>query len=364
MIYHLMLWLSDYFSYLNVFRYITFRAIYAALTALIICLIFGPYMIRKLKELQVGQPIRDDGPKTHIKKAGTPTMGGVLIVGAMTLSTLLWADVVNFYIVLVLIVTLSYAAIGFIDDWRKQVKKDSKGLPGRYKFFWQIMVGIVVGVMLYVAPYYLSYINYSTELSVPFLKNLRPDLGWFYIPFAIFIIVGASNAVNLTDGLDGLAAGPVVAVALTYLVFAYCTGNVKIADYLLITYLPGTGELAVFCGAMIGATMGFLWYNSYPAEIFMGDVGALSLGGGIGTVAVLTKNELLLVIVGGLFVLETLSVIFQVGFFKWKKRRIFKMAPLHHHFELLGWPEPKIIVRFWIISIILALLALSTLKIR
>jgi phospho-N-acetylmuramoyl-pentapeptide-transferase len=270
----------------------------------------------------------------------------------------LWADVTDFYVILVLIVTISYAIIGLVDDWRKQIMKDSKGLPGRYKFFWELMVGIVVGVMLYFAP------NYNTELSVPFLKGLHPDLGWFYIPFAIFIIVGAANAVNLTDGLDGLAAGPVVAAAITYLVFAYCTGNVKIANYLLISYLPGTGELAVFCGAMVGAAMGFLWYNSYPAEVFMGDVGALSMGGGIGTVAVATKHELLLVIVGGLFVVETLSVIFQVGFFKWKKRRIFKMAPIHHHFELLGWPEPKIIVRFWIISIILALLALSTLKIR
>ncbi len=358
MIYHLMLWLSDYYSYLNVFRYISFRAIYAALTALVICLIVGPWMIRKLKGLQAVQPIRSDGPVSHFKKAGTPTMGGVLIISAMTLSTLMWADVTDFYIILVLMVTVSYAIIGFVDDWRKQIRKDSKGLPGRYKFFWELIVGIVVGVMLYFAP------NYNTELSVPFLKGLHPDLGWFYIPFAIFIIVGAANSVNLTDGLDGLAAGPVVAVAITYLVFAYCTGNVKIADYLLISYLPGTGELAVFCGAMVGAAMGFLWYNSYPAEVFMGDVGALSLGGGIGTVAVATKHELLLVIVGGLFVVETLSVIFQVGFFKWKRKRIFRMAPLHHHFELLGWPEPKIIVRFWIISIILALLALSTLKIR
>ena len=264
--------------------------------------------------MQAVQPIRSDGPATHLKKAGTPTMGGLLIVSAMTFSTVLWADVADFYIILVLIVTVSYAVIGFMDDWRKQILRDPKGLPGRYKFFWELIVGIVVGVMLYFAP------NYNTELSVPFLKALHPDLGWFYIPFAIFVIVGAANAVNLTDGLDGLAAGPVVAVAITYLVFAYCTGNVKIADYLLISYLPGTGELAVFCGAMVGAAMGFLWYNSYPAEIFMGDVGALSLGGGIGTVAVATKHELLLVIVGGLFVVETLSVIFQVGFFKWKQQ--------------------------------------------
>jgi phospho-N-acetylmuramoyl-pentapeptide-transferase len=321
-------------------------------------LVFGPWVVRKLKEMQVGQPIREDGPTSHFKKAGTPTMGGVLIIGSMTISTLLWADLTNSYIILLLIVMLTYAAIGFIDDYRKQVKGNSKGLPGRYKLFWQIIVGILVGSILYLTP------NYSPELSVPFFKNVTPNLGWLYIPFAIFVIVGASNAVNLTDGLDGLAIGPVVVVAVTYLLFSYFTGNVKIADYLLISHVPGTGELSIFCGTMIGAGIGFLWYNSYPAEIFMGDVGALPLGGCIGTVAVATKHELLLVIVGGLFVIETLSVIFQVGFFKLKQRRIFKMAPLHHHFELLGWPEPKIIVRFWIISIILALIAISTLKIR
>ena len=358
MFYHLSLWLSEYISFFNLFRYITFRTIYASLTALLICLIFGPWMIRKLKEMQVGQPIRDDGPTSHFKKAGTPTMGGILIIGSMTISTLLWIDLTNLYVLMVLIVILTYALIGFIDDYRKQVKGDSRGLAGRYKLFWQFMVGILVGIMLYLAP------NFSTELSVPFFKNITPDLGLFYIPFAILVIVGASNAVNLTDGLDGLAIGPVVIVAATYLLFSYFTGNVRIADYLLITYIPGTGELAILCGSMVGAGIGFLWYNSYPAEIFMGDVGALPLGGGIGAVAVATKHELLLVIVGGLFVVETLSVIFQVGFFKLKRKRIFKMAPLHHHFELLGWPEPKIIVRFWIISIILALIAISTLKIR
>ncbi len=358
MFYHLSIWLSEYISFFNLFRYITFRTIYASLTALLICLIFGPWMIRKLKEMQIGQPIRDDGPTSHLKKAGTPTMGGILIIGSMTISTFLWADLTNFYVIMVLIVVLTYAVIGFIDDYRKQVKGDSRGLPGRYKLFWQLMVGILVGIMLYLIP------NFETELSVPFFKDITPDLGWFYIPFAIFVIVGASNAVNLTDGLDGLAIGPVVVVATTYLIFSYFTGNVKIADYLLITYVPGTGELAILCGSMVGAGIGFLWYNSYPAEIFMGDVGALPLGGGIGAVAVATKHELLLVIVGGLFVVETLSVIFQVGFFKLKRRRIFKMAPIHHHFELLGWPEPKIIVRFWIISIILALIAISTLKIR
>ncbi len=362
MFYHLSIWLSELYpemaSFFNLFRYISFRSIYAALTALVLSLILGPWMVRKLKELQVGQPIRDDGPSTHLKKEGTPTMGGLLIIASMSISVLMWGDITNIYIVLVMIVTLSYALIGFIDDYRKQIKKDSRGLPGRYKLFWQCMVGILVGIILYLTP------NFSTELAVPFFKNISPDLRWFYIPFAIFIIVGTSNAVNLTDGLDGLAIGPVVIVAMTYLIFSYFTGNVKIADYLYIHYVPGTGELAIFCGAMIGAGMGFLWYNSYPAEIFMGDVGALSLGGAIGTVAVATKHELLLVIVGGLFVVETLSVIFQVGFFKLKQRRIFRMAPLHHHFELLGWPEPKIIVRFWIISVILALLALSTLKIR
>ena len=358
MIYHLTLWLSEYISFFNMFRYITFRTIYATLTALLITLILGPWVIGKLKELQVGQPIREDGPDTHFRKEGTPTMGGVLIIGSIAVSTLLWADLTNIYIVLVMIVTLSYAVIGFIDDYRKLIKGDSRGLPGRYKLFWQILVGILVGIILYLSP------NFSTVLSFPFFKDFRPDLLWLYIPFAIFIIVGTSNAVNLTDGLDGLAIGPVVVVSMTYLGFSYFTGHVVIAEYLLIHYIPGTGELAVFCGTMAGAGIGFLWYNSYPAEIFMGDVGALSLGGAIGTVAVATKHELLLVIVGGLFVLETLSVIFQVGFFKLKRRRIFKMAPLHHHFELLGWPEPKIIVRFWIISIMLALLAISTLKIR
>jgi phospho-N-acetylmuramoyl-pentapeptide-transferase len=285
-------------------------------------------------------------------------MGGVLIVFSVVISTLLWADLSNLYIFMVLLVTISYAAIGFVDDYRKQIKKDSRGLPGRYKLLWQVIVGILVGVLLYMDP------NFSTELSVPFLKDVTPDLGWLYIPFAIFVIVGTSNAVNLTDGLDGLAIGPVVIVAATYLVFAYVSGHADFADYLLITFIPNAGELSVFCGTMVGAGIGFLWYNSHPAEIFMGDVGALSLGGAIGMVAVATKHELLLVIVGGLFVVETLSVIIQVGYFKLKKRRILKMAPLHHHFELLGWPEPKIIVRFWIISIMFALLAISTLKIR
>ncbi|MBN1883490.1 MAG: phospho-N-acetylmuramoyl-pentapeptide-transferase [Deltaproteobacteria bacterium] len=358
MFYHLSQWLADSASFFNLFRYITFRTIYASLTALVICLVFGPMFIRKLRDLQVGQPIREDGPTSHFQKAGTPTMGGVLIVFSVVISTLLWADLSNLYIFMVLFVTISYAAIGFVDDYRKQIKKDSRGLPGRYKLLWQVIVGILVGVMLYMDP------NFNTELSVPFLKNVTPDLGWFYIPFAIFVIVGTSNAVNLTDGLDGLAIGPVVSVAATYLVFAYVSGHIDFADYLLITFIPEAGELSVFCGTMVGAGIGFLWYNSHPAEIFMGDVGALSLGGAIGMVAVATKHELLLVIVGGLFVVETLSVIIQVGYFKLKKRRILKMAPLHHHFELLGWPEPKIIVRFWIISIMFALLAISTLKIR
>jgi len=358
MFYHLSQMLADSVSFFNLFRYITFRTIYASLTALLICLLFGPMFIRKLRDFQVGQPIREDGPTSHFQKAGTPTMGGVLIIFSVVISTLLWADLANLYIFMVLLVTISYAAIGFIDDYRKQIKKDSRGLPGRYKLLWQVIVGILVGVLLYMDP------NFSTELSVPFLKDVTPDLGWLYIPFAIFVIVGTSNAVNLTDGLDGLAIGPVVSVAGTYLVFAYVSGHADFADYLLINFIPNAGELAVFCGTMVGAGIGFLWYNSHPAEIFMGDVGALSLGGAIGMVAVATKHELLLVIVGGLFVVETLSVIIQVSYFKLKKRRILKMAPLHHHFELLGWPEPKIIVRFWIISIMFALLAISTLKIR
>jgi len=359
MIYHLLYPLHTVISSFNVFRYITFRAIYAAVTALIISFLLGPWLIRKLKTLQVGQPIRDDGPKTHLAKEGTPTMGGLLIIFSVVISTLLWANLTNAFVWLVILVTVSYALIGFMDDYRKLVRKNSKGVPGKVRLAGEIAVALFVAVVLYLKP------GFTSAVTIPFFKTVLPDLGWGYIILAVFIIVGTANAVNLTDGLDGLAIGPVTICFMTYLLFAYFSGNVRIASYLQIPYVAGTGELAVFCGAMVGAGLGFLWFNAYPAEIFMGDVGALSLGGALGTLAVVTKQEILLAIVGGLFVIETFSVIFQVGWFKLSHgKRIFRMAPLHHHFELKGWPEPKVIVRFWIISILLALLAISTLKLR
>ena len=359
MLLHLLYPLHQTFSAFNVFRYITFRTIYASLTAFLICFFLGPWVIRRLSAMQIGQYVRDDGPEAHLKKAGTPTMGGVLMVAAITVSTLLWTDLTNAYVWVALMVTLAYAAIGFVDDYMMQVKKQSKGLTARGKFALQVLAALAAGAFLYMAT------DFSTEVTIPFFKKVAPDLGWGYIPFAALVIVGASNAVNLTDGLDGLAIGPFIIAATTYMVFAYVAGHVKIAQYLQISYVTGSGEIAVFCGALAGAGLGFLWFNAYPAQVFMGDVGSLSLGSALGTVALITKQEILLVLVGGLFVVETLSVIFQVGFFKLTKgKRIFKMAPIHHHFELKGWPEPKVIVRFWIIAIALALLALSTLKLR
>lgn len=359
MLYHLLYPLHTVFSALNVFRYITFRTIYAALTAFFICYLLGPWVIERLSRSQVGQYIREDGPRSHLDKAGTPTMGGILIVGAITLSTLMWADLANPFTWIVLMVLLGFGAIGFLDDYLKQVKKQSRGLSVRGKLVMQTILGAAAGALVFLVP------NFSTEVTVPFFKTVSPELGWGYILFAVVVIVGAANAVNLTDGLDGLAIGPVIIAGVTYMIFAYIAGHVKIANYLQIPYVPGSGEIAVFCGAMAGAGLGFLWFNAYPAQVFMGDTGSLSLGAALGAIAVITKQEILLVLVGGLFVIEALSVIFQVGFFKMTHgRRIFRMAPLHHHFELQGWPEPKVIVRFWIIAIALALLAMSTLKLR
>lgn len=359
MIYHLFYPLKTVFGGFNVFRYLTFRSIYAALTALVICFIIGPWVIRKLTEHQIGQYIREDGPSSHLQKAGTPTMGGLLIIGAMLISVLLWADLTSFYIWLLIFVTLAFGAIGFWDDYLKVMKKHNRGLSGRGKFLAQVAAAALVAALLFNKP------GFELTLTVPFFKEINPNLGWFFLPLAIFVIVGAANAVNLTDGLDGLAIGPVTIAAAFFMVIAYLSGNIKIADYLQIPYVRGVGELAVFCGALVGAGIGFLWFNSYPAEVFMGDVGALALGGSLGTIAVCAKQEILLAIVGGIFVVEALSVILQVSFFKVTNgRRIFRMAPIHHHFELKGWPEPKVIVRFWILALILGLVGISTLKLR
>ena len=358
MLYHLLYPLASSVKLFNIFKYLTFRTIYAMITALIVTFVLGPWVIRKLESLQARQVIRTDGPESHLKKQGTPTMGGVLILAGIVIPTLLWADLSNTYVWLTLFIIVGYGLIGFIDDYKKVVEKNPKGLSPRQKMFWQMLLGAVFGIILFSMP------GFSRELYFPFFKNLHPNLWYLFIPFVMLVIVGASNAVNLTDGLDGLAIGPVAINAATYLLFTYIAGNVKLASYLQIPYVAGAGELAVLCGALVGAGTGFLWYNAYPAEVFMGDVGSLSLGGGLGALAVITKQEILLVIVGGVFVVEALSVIFQVGSYKYRGKRIFRMAPIHHHFELKGVAEPKIIVRFWIITLILALVAISTLKMR
>ncbi len=358
MLYHLFYPLASDLRILNIFRYLTFRTIYAMITALAVSFILGPWIIRKLEGLQARQVIRTDGPESHLQKQGTPTMGGVMILTAIILPTLLWADLANTYVWITLFIIIGYGLIGFVDDYKKVVEKNPKGLSPRQKMFWQLLLAGSVAVVLYL------HQGFNTMLYLPFFKNIHPDLGFFFIPFVAIVIVGASNAVNLTDGLDGLAIGPVAINAATYMLFAYVAGHATLSAYLQIPRVPGAGELAVICGSMVGAGLGFLWYNSYPAEVFMGDVGSLALGGGLGTIAVLTKQEILLVIVGGIFVVEALSVIFQVGSYKYRGKRIFRMAPIHHHFELKGVAEPKIIVRFWIITIILALVAISTLKMR
>ena len=358
MLYYLLFPLHTTYSGFNVFRYITFRAAMAALTALVISFLVGPWLIRSLIKMQVKQQIRDDGPASHSTKAGTPTMGGTLIILALSLSTLLLADIANPYVLLALFGTLGFGAVGFADDYLKLTRKNSKGLPPRWKLLGQFAVAFIVALALYYIP------KFSTEIGIPFVKNIHPNLGVLYIPFAMMVIVGASNAVNLTDGLDGLATGPVMIAAGTYAIIAYLAGNLKYAEYLQIPYVAGTGELMVFCAAIVAAGLGFLWYNAYPAQMFMGDVGSLALGAALGMVAAMTKNEILLIIVGGVFVIEALSVIFQVVSYKLRRKRVFLMAPIHHHYELKGWPEPQIIVRFWIISFICAVVGLSTLKLR
>ncbi len=361
MLYNLLYPLSEHWSALNLFKYITFRTIGAMLTALLLSFLIGPWMIRALGRLQTnGQPIRNDGPQRHVlEKGGTPTMGGALILLAIAIPTLLWANLTNSYIHMVLLTTLGFGAIGFWDDYAKVTRKSSKGAPASVRFILQTGIALTVAIYLKVqAPTVFG------SLAIPFFKDFAIDLWWWFFPFSILVIVGSSNAVNLTDGLDGLAIGPAMLTAASFMFIAYLTGHAKFAAYLGIPHIPGTGELTIFCGAMVGAGLGFLWFNTYPAQVFMGDVGSLSLGAALGTIAMATQHEIVLMIIGGVFVLETLSVIIQVASFKMIGKRVFRMAPIHHHFELKGWAEPKIIVRFWIISIILALIGLSTLKIR
>jgi phospho-N-acetylmuramoyl-pentapeptide-transferase len=360
----MLLLLADYLAQFHtgfgVFRYITLRGIMGILTALGISLFFGPWLIRQLKTKQIGQAVRDDGPQSHLSKAGTPTMGGALILLSIAVSTLLWSDLSSRYVWVTLIVTLIFGAVGWVDDWRKVVEKNPRGLPARWKYFWQSIGGIGAAVVLYVT----AQSPVETQLILPFFKDVAIDLGIFFIVFTYFVIVGSSNAVNLTDGLDGLAIMPTVMVAAALAVFAYLSGHVQFANYLQIPYVAGSGELIIFCGAIVGAGLGFLWFNTYPAQVFMGDVGALSLGAALGIIAVIVRQELVLVIMGGVFVMETVSVILQVASFKLTGRRIFRMAPIHHHFELKGWPEPRVIVRFWIITVVLVLIGLASLKIR
>ena len=353
-------YLAQYYSAFNVFQYITFRGILGVLTALLLSFIIGPVMIRRLSRFNIGQSIRDDGPESHFSKAGTPTMGGALVLVAVVLSALLWSDLSSRYVWVVIVVTLLYGLIGGVDDYRKLRYGNSKGISASTKFFWQSVVGLCAALFLYST----AQLPVETELIVPMFKNVAINLGWLYIPLTYLVIVGSSNAVNLTDGLDGLAIMPTVLVAGALGVFAYASGHNAFANYLQIPYVPGSGDLVVFCGALVGAGLGFLWFNAYPAQVFMGDVGALALGAALGLIAVLVRQEIVLVIMGGVFVMETVSVILQVVSYKLTGRRIFRMAPLHHHFELRGWPEPRVIVRFWIITVILVLIGLATLKIR
>lgn len=362
MLYHLLYPLTKYISGFNLFRYITFRTAGATVTAIIICLILGPFFIRLLKKYQIKESIRAEGPESHKKKEGTPTMGGLIILSGIVIPTLLWADLTNFYIQMVLLVTVWLGSIGFMDDYLKAIKKQPRGMIGRKKLIGQILLSTLFGIALvYLSP----SSSYDGSTGIPFFKNYILVLGALYIPFIIIVITGSSNAVNLTDGLDGLAIGLCGICFLTFGGIAYVTGRLDFSSYLQIEYLPGTGELAIFSGAAIGSALGFLWFNSHPAQVFMGDTGSLALGGALGAIAILLKKELLLIVVGGVFVLEALSVILQVGSYRLRnKKRIFKMAPIHHHFELSGWPEAKVVVRFWIIGALCALLTLATLKIR
>ena len=360
----MLLWLSSYlqnfYHAFSVFQYITLRAVLAALTALLITLLVGPKMIALLAKAQIGQVVRKNGPSSHLAKNGTPTMGGALILTAITITTLLWSNLTNIYVWIVLMVTILFGLIGWVDDYRKLIKQNTRGLPGKWKYFWQSVFGLIAAIVLY----YIASTPYHTGLLIPFVKDIMLPLGWFYIIFSYFVIVGTSNAVNVTDGLDGLAILPIVMVGGGLGIFAYATGHIKFAEYLAIPYIAGAEEMAIFAGSIVGAGLGFLWFNAYPAQVFMGDVGALGLGAALGVIAIVVRQELVLFIMGGVFVAETLSVILQVAFFKLTGQRIFNMAPIHHHFELAGWPEPRVIVRFWIITVVLVLIGLATLKLR
>ena len=360
MLLYLTEWLTRIESGFGVFRYLTLRAILGVLTALLISFMVGPGMIRRLSAYKIGQTVRDDGPQSHLSKSGTPTMGGALILVAVAISTLLWADLSNRFVWIVLLTTLAFGIIGLVDDYKKLVLQNSKGLIARWKYLWQTVAGLAAAFALY----FTATDPMDTALLIPYLKDVNLQLGPWFIVLAYFVIVGSSNAVNLTDGLDGLAILPTVLVGGALGIFVYASGHVEIADYLKIPKVPGVGELVIFCGALVGAGLGFLWFNAYPAQVFMGDVGALAIGAALGTVAVAARQELVLFIMGGVFVMETLSVVIQVASFKLTGRRVFRMAPLHHHFELKGWPEPRVIVRFWIVTVILVLVGLASLKIR
>ncbi len=360
----MLLWIShylaEYYRGFGVFQYITFRGILGVLTALSLSFLLGPRVIQWLAQAQIGQAVRSDGPASHLSKSGTPTMGGAFILLGVIISVLLWADLTNRYVWVALGVMLIFGCVGWIDDYRKVIEKNSRGLPARWKYFWQSVAGLGAAIILFATAQHAS----ETELVIPFLKHITPQLGWGYILLTYLVIVGSSNAVNLTDGLDGLAILPTVLIAGALAIFAYVSGHAEFAGYLQIPHVPGAGELVVVCASVVGAGLGFLWFNAYPAQVFMGDVGALALGALLGVVAVMVRQEIVLFIMGGVFVMETVSVILQVASFKLTGRRIFRMAPLHHHFELKGWPEPKVIVRFWIITVIFVLIGLATLKLR